>query len=339
MKRVVRCLLLVVVVLMTTLSLPTASRADDAEEQFTKGQRLYEDGKYDKALPLFRAALAATSSPNARLYVARCLAKLNKNAEAYEEMKQTVADATERAESEPRYAETRDSAAALLALLENKVAKLVVAISDQHRGARVEINGVVIKDPGVPHAVEPGEVLVRGKAPKKKLVEKRFELPAGVTRTITLAFEDAAAGEVATPAPGDEPTEPAEPAEPDDPSPGDIGALRAAGIVVTVLGVGGFVAFAITGALARGKFNQLEEECGGTRCTAATYADVIDQGKRLETTANVMAGIGSGLVVAGVLMIVFGGPSDEELISLRPTIELGPHAESAGAGATFRARW
>ena len=70
--------------------------------------------------------------------------------------------------------------------------------------------------------------------------------------------------------------------------------------------------FAITGSLAKDKFDQVEDECLGVRCTDPKYEDVIDKGKRLSLVANVTAGVGGGLLIAGALMVIFGGPLGDD---------------------------
>jgi hypothetical protein len=234
-------------------------------------------------------------------------------------MQKTVADATRLAEKESRYADTRDAAAAELALLEPKIAKIVVAVLDEGIAAEVTLDGspLAAEEIGVPVAVTPGEVVIRASAPGKKPVEKRQAIRAGSTRTVTIAFESGASGPLPEPLP--------EP-EPDEPGGGDFGAVRAAGIALAILGAGGLVGFAVTGSMAKERFDRLEEECGGFRCTDPAYADVIDEGQGLQTTAHVLVGVGSGLLVAGVLMIAFGGPSEDGSALVEP----------AQGGALFR---
>src|SRR5689334_2876510 len=93
----------------------TAAVAADTREQFAAAQKLFEAKDFTGALPKFKELVDATGSPNARLYVARCLRELGRTAEAYDEMATTVRDATQRAEAETKYAPTRDAAAAEMA--------------------------------------------------------------------------------------------------------------------------------------------------------------------------------------------------------------------------------
>jgi hypothetical protein len=321
LHRVLRSVLLILVVVLSG-----AAAAQSPDELFAQGQKAYDEGRFSEALPLFEQALSASGSPNARLYVARSLVKLGKNAQAYEQMNTALRDATTRAERESRYAETRDAAAAELALLEPKVGKLIVAVADEYVMPTVEVNGAPFTTIGTPTAVEPGQVVVKATAPDKEPFEKTLEVAAGEIETVTVTFD--AAGGTAGGGDGDG-------GGGEDTTDGgkEFGAIRAAGIAVGILGVGGLITFAVTGSMAREKFDQLETECV-SRCTNASYEEVIDEGKTLETVANVMAGVGGGLLVAGVLMVIFGGPSDDES-AWRPNLEIGPSRAMLGVDARF----
>jgi thioredoxin-like negative regulator of GroEL len=88
-----------------------AGDAPSAQKLYGSAQKLYDAGKYADALALFRQAYESSKSPNARLMVAACYGALGRNAEAYEEMAATLAEATERAETDAKYRPARDEAA------------------------------------------------------------------------------------------------------------------------------------------------------------------------------------------------------------------------------------
>jgi len=118
-----------------------AAESDQGATAFTEGRKRFKAGQYAEALPLFEQAFQASHSPNARLYLARTLRALDRLTEAYTELQATLDEARARAESEPRYVETRDASAAELALLEPKVGKLTVVLSGPTAGAEVRIDG------------------------------------------------------------------------------------------------------------------------------------------------------------------------------------------------------
>lgn len=282
-------------------SLP-ASAADSAAT-FAKAIELFTTEKYQEALPLFREAHQASGSPNARIYVARCLLEIGEVPQAYEEMKATVSDATARAETEDKYVPTRDSAAAELALLERRVGKLVVAITNPPDGTAVQVNGreLPAERLGVPVAVLPGKVTVVVRAAGKEPVDREIDVPAGQTRSLALTLQDQAEG-------GD-PEPP--PVAPDGPDQAEGGGLRIAGYVVAGVGLVGIGVFAITASMAKSDFDELDEECGGVTCPASEQGR-IDDGRTLNTVANVSLIAGSVVLAGGVALIIFGGPSDPE---------------------------
>ncbi len=101
----------------------TSAETKAAGEKFKQAQKKFEKKDYAAALELAQAALETTGSPNARLYVARCLRELGRLDEAHEEMQRTHREALEAAKKDAKYEATRDSAAAELALLDQKSEK------------------------------------------------------------------------------------------------------------------------------------------------------------------------------------------------------------------------
>jgi hypothetical protein len=280
--------------------------APSAQEIYVSAQRLFDAGKYSDALLLFRQAYDASKSPNARLMVGTCYVALGRPAEAYEEMSAAVAEAEERAKTDPKYAPTRDAAAKQLALLDPKVGKVVVNLGDQ-TDARVTVNGVSIPASrfGSPVAVDPGNVLIQATRTDGGTARRLEKVPAGETRTVDIVFEPTQ-GPVANTDPNkDELTKPGPISGPAKPQGGGV---RTAGFVVAGIGVAGIALFGITGMMARSKFKTVESECGGSRCTDLKYADVIDSGMTLSTVANVGLAAGISGLVGGGLMIVLGGP-------------------------------
>jgi hypothetical protein len=283
---------------------PAAVRADEAAEQFRRAITMFDEGNCEEALPLFEKAFSATQSPNARLYVARCLAQLGRLPEAYREMKGTVDVARQKAVDDDKYVKTRDAAAAELAQLEPRVGKLVVALPEAPEGATIEVNGHAIDEAerGVPFPVEPGILVVVARAPGRETVTREIEIAGGETKTVAIVLPEAGVG-------------PSPPGEEEKPSGAGISGLQIGGIVVGVIGLGGLAAFAATGSMAKSRFDRLAEECGGVRCTDPSYADVVDEGKTLQTVANVTAVVGGVLLAGGVAMIIFGGGDDDPEVS------------------------
>jgi hypothetical protein len=289
------------------------ARAPSAKQLYSSAQKLFDKGRYAEALVAFRLAHSASDSPNARLMIGHCLVALGKLAEAYEEMAATMREAAKRAESEPRYAPTRDTAATQLALLEPKVGKLIVEVQER-AGAAVMINGEPI-DPeklGIPMAVNPGTAVIAATHADGRKVQREHVVKAGTTERVTLTFPEAPKAGGGPTAGASQGAKPAGGKAPDERGPGEErgGGVRTAGVVVAGLGVAGMAVFGVTGMMARSRFATLEQECGGERCTDPKYGDVIDSGRMLTTAANIGLIAGAAGIAGGGLMILLGGPSD-----------------------------
>lgn len=306
-RRAPRAAALALAVSLACAASPSAAQpgksAASALERFDAAQKLFDQGKHADALVLFQKVYEETKSPNARLMAARSLIALGKTADGYDELAATVREAAARAQSEPKYAKTRDAAAAELGVLEPRIGKIVVALADP--SATVTLDGARLAPErlGVPTAVSPGKltlVVTRGDGTS---VRREETVRAGETRTITVVFPSGpAAAPVGLPV-----------AAPPKAAPSPVpeksgGGVRVAGIVVAVLGAGGLGAFGATYAVAQSKYDSLKSSCGGARCTDPKYADVVDTGKRMELVSNVTLVAGAVALGAGAAMIIFGGP-------------------------------
>jgi hypothetical protein len=280
---------------LVAIAVPGHAQWDPAK-QFNEGLALFDKGEFDAAMPFFKNAFERTKSPNARLYVALCLTKLGRDLEAYREMKATLDLASTKAEIDPKYNQTRDTAAAELSQLEEKVGKVVVTFSDEYPGAEALINGELVdpSDYDVPIAVNPGEVEVSASATGMDDFATAIQVEGGQTQTVAISLEAVVMIDGEDDAGGWSPS-----------------TLQIVGLAVTGLGVAGLVVFAVTGSQAASNFAQVEDECV-SRCTGDKFIDVIDDGKSLQTIANVMLGVGIALTAGGAAMIIFGGDGDEE---------------------------
>lgn len=270
------------------------------EATFAKAQRLFEAGKYKEALALFRETLDASKSPNARLYIARCLELLGQIAEAYDEMSETLRTATERAESEPKYARTRDAAASELALLAARVGRVAVAVTDAPDAMDVTVNGAPVSSDrlGAPLTVMPGRVVIVARVPESGArATRELSIKGGETKIVVLSLS----------------TDPA----------GGVGGVRIAGIAVTGVGLAGLATFGVFQLMAESRLDTVKGGCGGVRCVDPKYADVIDEGKTMERVSAVGLAIGAVGLLAGGAMIVLGGPSKPDGKSAT-SIQIGP---------------
>lgn len=272
---------------------------DPVVELFQSANKLFGEKKYDAALLLFREAYEKSQSPNAHLMIGKCLLAQGELPAAYDEFSATLREAGKRAETEPKYAETRDAAAAELAPLETKIGKLVITVVDATATTRVLVNNVELsKDKlGAPVAVMPGTIEIAAEGLTADKIVKSEEVKGGETKAVILSAA------VAKPPPSTLP-----PTTSTTPEETTGGGLRKAGFAVLGVGVVGMGLFAVGGIQANAKFATLEKECGGTRCTDPKYADIIDSGKTMDLLANVGLGLGIAGIVAGTVMVIVGGP-------------------------------
>lgn len=280
------------------------------KKEFAEAQTLFDGKQFDQALPKFRDLFAQTQSPNARLYVARCLRELGDLPAAYEEMSATVKEARLRAEKEDKYVSTRDAAAAELALLEPRVGHVVIALTDAPGNAVVTLDGAAVAADAVGKQITvlPGAHEIHVDVPDAPRVSRTVEVAGGETETVAISLGKATPDPIAPPK---------------APTPATAtssgGEVRIVGIVAAVLGAGGLAAFGATFALAEDRFATLETECGDTRCTDARYEDIIDEGKTFETVSWVTLGVGAAFVLAAIPMIILGGPTEETTVAVAPT--------------------
>jgi len=276
----------------------TVAGAGDARAAFDSAQKLFDAGRLAEARELFSKAYQVSGSPNARLMAARCLTALGRVSEAYDEMAATSREATARAETDPKYVPTRDAAATELALLERRVGKLTVIVADLVRGTEVTLNGTRLAPEriGSAVAVAPGQVIVEVRPPDGPTVRREVTVAAAESQTLTLGLAQRPQAPVVVAA-----------APPPASAPG-VGVVRVGGFAAAGVGAVGMVVFAAAGIASNLKFSNLQQACGGVRCTDPAYASTVDAGKTLDTVAN--AALTAGLVglVSGGLMIAFGGP-------------------------------
>ncbi len=284
-----------------------AEGSKDPQKLFDEAQSLYDKGKFEEAMTRFRTVYEASQSPNARLLIARCLIALGRTVEAYDELMLTRAEAAEKATSQPKYEKTRDSAAADLASLETKVAKVVLTLAEP-QGASVTLNEKPLANEklGVPVTVAPGKISIRVEAPGKTPILKEENVQGGQTRTILITATVPAETKPVDP----KPVPLAEPAKPvtTEQGPTSGGGVRVGGFVVAGLGVIGLGVFGATSMMAKNNFDSLVEGCGGKRCTDPSYADTIDEGKRFDVIANASLIAGVASLALGGVMIAIGGP-------------------------------
>jgi hypothetical protein len=278
----------------------SAQPADATKQRYALAKKHYDAGEYAQAYEEFRALADEIKSPNAELYVARCLRAMGRLPEAYEAMASALRNANAKLVAEPRYLETRDVAAAQLAELEPLVGKLVVAVVDRPPELVVEINGAPLQPNrvGVPVAAAVGSAVVHVRAPGKQDVERTVAVRGGEVTTVTVALEPALPEPPAVSPPREAVARPS-----------GLGGVRIGGIVTLGLGTAGMATFGVLAAMANHRYATLYAECHGMACREPALQGDIDGGRKLDIGANIALGVGVAGLAAGTAMVVFGRPS------------------------------
>lgn len=313
---------------------PTSKQSADAAAQFKSAQQLYDQHKYEQALPMFQEVDRVLGSPNSLLYAARCLRELGRRPAAYHMMTQAMRTATERAHADPGYTSTRDAAAAERAAIETTIGRIIVAVVEPPADIELRINDEPIDRTRVGEtlAVDPGSVIVVVSAPGRTTFRKELTVTAGTSETVAVTLPVA---RVAAPGPS--------PARVID-VPGDApvssgGAVRTLGFVTAGVGVLGIATFAVTGLMANARYSEIETECGAPPCQDPAYTERINTGMALDTAANVGLIVGIAGVVGGSLMILLGGPKAAPSAGSRPTPSATLLASPRGAPMIYRLRF
>ncbi len=275
----------------------------EAKAEFKEAQELYQADRCKDALPRFEKLARATDSPNAKLYVARCLRKLDRIPEAYEAFSAVIRAADAKSREDERYADTRSAAAAERAAVESKVARVVIAMANVPAGLEVRIGSLDIdaEHIGEPIAVKPGQLEISATAPGHKPFNRSLDVAGGSLSTVTMALETAG-GKPGAGAPSGG-------AAASDPGVDDAPTSLTLAYVALGVGAAGLATFGVAGYLADQRFNSLEEDCAGGPCPPEKRSE-IDGGRRLDTIANIGLIVGGVGVVSGAALLLFGGSKE-----------------------------
>ncbi|MBL8680106.1 MAG: tetratricopeptide repeat protein [Myxococcales bacterium] len=325
---------------------PPVERSPNADPAalFAEGRQRYDEGRFEEALGLFRRAIEAAPSPNARLYIGRSLRRLGRLAEAYNELRRTAQEANRRAATEPRYQSTRESARDEAAALVSSVAFVTLQVSNAPTGAEVTIDGQRT-GPALwtqPLARMPGRAHIEARADGMQPITVDVDLRAGSETRVRIPFAqanlegavqmgfandppqggsqgvetvavdrralDASMGERsggAGPQMGPTQTPPERPA----PS-----AWVAVGATTLSLGVASSITGIVFAVLGSERFGTLSAQCNRVGSTCHTDAAVqrqVSEGRTFDLVASVTIAAGATATVAGVAMMLGGFAQNE----------------------------
>jgi hypothetical protein len=171
------------------LCLGGVARAEDdkrkAQELYDAAMKNFDADDYDAALRGFQESYAAVKSPNSHFMVARSLARLGRNVEAYKELTSVIEECDERGD---RYADTKQAAYAKRQEVTPRIGLLTVTQGNAPKGTQVSLGDEKVgpKDFGKPIAVLPGETKVVSLTPDGKKHTQKVTLRAGDTADVAL---------------------------------------------------------------------------------------------------------------------------------------------------------
>jgi tetratricopeptide (TPR) repeat protein len=103
--------------LLVSLTVSRMALASDPRALYREGLELYDEREYESALERFAESFRTLTSPNSKLYVARCLRAIGRTEEAVAAYEQAAQLAKERAPVEAKYEQTYQNALRELAVL------------------------------------------------------------------------------------------------------------------------------------------------------------------------------------------------------------------------------
>jgi hypothetical protein len=270
---------------------PTERDEQLAQQRYTAARLLYDGSDFGGALVAFRSSFALRASPNTSLYIARCLRRLGRGAEAAQELERTISLGLRNPERYTRAVATaRDEAAEL----EPQIARLTIRVHDAPWKSLLRIGGRLASPDGVQRfPVEPGQVEVVLEPPSGPPLRQRVELVAGSHGETLLRYRRIVAP-TSRPMRGAEVLAPAERPR---------RKIRNAGIVVSASGAASLIASLVLWRVTAHRYDDLAGRCGGQPCPPELHAE-IEAGRGLQTATNVTLGAGLGLAAVGAALLV-----------------------------------
>jgi len=267
-----------------------------AQARHEAGLSLYDAESYEEALVEFRASFAARSSPVPRLYIARCLRKLERLAEAIEAYHQTRLQAADLSEERPDYEEVGVDAEEEREAIIDLVGWLTLEADNPPPNLTLHLGDreLPVQALGISLPIDPGTPMIRAESEGMMPFEQTLEIAAGDEVTVQIILS----AEV-----HDEPVQILTPADDGDP--------RRTGLMVGTfvslgLAIAGGVAAFVLHALAEGAHTDLLEQCPEFVCDQSTWNETLradrDRGDNL--SSGFYAAVAATSVTTAVFVIL-----------------------------------
>lgn len=292
--------------------------AKDAVALYSKGKAAVEKGDFQGALAALEPSYSALPSPNTLLLVAHAKRGLGRKLDAVKDYEHVVADAEIKVKAgEARYAPTLEEGRKWIDTLAAELVRASARVTHAPDTATVKLNSETVKperegaDTLVVSGVwlNPGPIVLVVEAAGKSR-EAKAEGKAGGKPVLTLDFTE-----------GDAPAVASGPAAPAD-APKSSSRIPVTAWIAGGVGVAGFAAFGIFGAMAKSDYDSLQS-CS-PRCPE-TERGTADSGKTKQTVANIGLVVGGVGVLTAVGLVLFA-PKKKEPSSPTVGLAVGPGA-------------
>jgi hypothetical protein len=308
------------------VSVEAASRAElnAAKGPYQDGVKAMSSGRYEEAVDKFRESYNIVASPNSQLMLGRALVKVNRLMEAYRELQETMARATELAATQPKYQKTAESAKHDLEDL-----KLGLAFVTVIPGTEVILGGRKLSaaDWGKPQPMMPGRTKIEIVATDGRTREKTLKLDPGETKVLTADFASSSS-RVTRSKEGEkvEVEESREESASSSTPSGPMTSRRNLGYIVGGVGLAGAIGFAGVTLYANSTFGTPTDDCKGTdgSCKKSVVNNAEHKGI-LEGAGYAMLGVGVlGLGIGIYLVASDSGSGSATAASSSATLRVGP---------------
>jgi len=168
-----------------TVDEATADEKKEAGNLYTTAMADFDRSAFDPALKGFRESYARVKSPNSHFMIARTLARLGRNAEAFDELTAVISEAEALG---GRYADTVHAAYAKMEEIRPRVAFVTVSVANAPKNTKVLVNDEPL-DParlGKPVPVLPGPTKVTVVTPTGERFARSATIEAGSSANVAI---------------------------------------------------------------------------------------------------------------------------------------------------------
>ncbi|MDC3960759.1 hypothetical protein [Polyangium jinanense] len=255
---------------------PTAAELKEAREQFTRGRKLEDEGKFAEALALFQSVGQVKMTPQVRFHIALCLEHTGKLVDALETFRIAAREATSTAPNVVAEANQHIDA------LEKRVPTLTVLVAKGHPGDAISLDGRPVTA-GSALRVDPGGYAVTLRRDGAVVSEQRVTLEEGKSLRVELAAT-----------PGGEGSGPSAP----------FSLQRTLGWTAVGVSAASLVTMGVFIGLRSDRLSKVEAACPTLTNCDPSVAPIANEGATYATLVNVFAGLSGAAAVAGVALLL-----------------------------------